>query len=73
MDFVPLLVRAHRGQGRWRDLDLEVEGAEASRVHEPAGASLAGQERADVCEGLLGGGKPQALERTAGQGLEPFQ
>ena len=73
VDLGPLLVRAHRAQRRGRDLDAEVEVAERARVHEVARASGAGQESRHVFQRLLGGGKPDALQRLAGQRLQALQ
>ena len=73
VDLLPLLVRAHGGERRGRDLDPEVELAEGARVHHRAVPSRPGQEARHLLEGPLGGGEADALEGTPGQRLQPLQ
>ena len=73
VDLLPLLVRADGGERRGRDLDRQVERAEAARVHERALAPRADQEAADLVERLLRRREPDALDLAAAERLEPLE
>ncbi len=73
VDLLPLLVRADGGERRGRDLDRQVERAEAARVHERALAPRAGQEAADLVERLLRRREPDPLDLAAAERLEPLE
>ncbi len=73
VDLLPLLVRADGGERRGRDLDGQVERAEAARVHERALASRSGQEAADLVERLLRRREADPLDLAAAQRLEPLE
>ena len=72
VDLVPLLVRADGREGRGRDLDGEVELAEAARVDDPAVPADAREKAPDVLERLLRGRQADALERALRQRLQPL-
>ena len=73
VDLLPLLMRADGRKRRGRHLDAEIELTERAGVHQntvPAGAD---EKPADVLERFLRGRQPDALDRPAGERLEPLE
>src|SRR5438105_10306458 len=73
IDLVPLLVRADGREGRRRDLDAEVQSAEAARVDQSALAAAANEEAAHGIERLLRRGESDPLNGPAVQRIEPLE
>ena len=73
VDFLPGLVRADGRQGRVRHLDREVEAAVMAGVDQGAIAPGADQQARRLLQRLLRRRQPDALQRPAGQRLEPLE